>query len=253
MNGFFQPDLHGSKSCDYLISKNANSRKYRLASNLGIFVLHPNWLRECLRKQTLVKVPNYILPPFSGCVVAVTGLGSVRDVVEGIITIYGGQFSSTLTSNCTHLIANNLTSSKCHNAKRWKIPIVGFNWLFEQLLLCPYEKNESVAKFLSSSARFEGKVNSPPQSLSQDFFQLSELINGLIEKIVNAEKACNLLASPDISKTPNLRDVCLKTIAKNYEEVQHTDGFAMLSDEFRKEIQETHSNIYSSKKRKVSF
>ena len=46
------------------------------------------------------------MPPFSGCLVCVTGLSlSTRNTVRQLVTDGGGVYTSDLTRDCSHLVA----------------------------------------------------------------------------------------------------------------------------------------------------
>jgi len=62
---------------DYLLANRVGSISYKIAVHqFGIEVLVPNWITKCWDNQQLLPTSDYKLPPFSGCIISVTGLQS---------------------------------------------------------------------------------------------------------------------------------------------------------------------------------
>ena len=72
--------------------------------------------------------------PLTDCIIASCGsLNRTTREVRTTVESLGGQFSSTITAQVTHLIATEdefeRDSAKIKNAKKYKIPILSEDWL----------------------------------------------------------------------------------------------------------------------------
>lgn len=105
MGGSYQSELQ--TDTNYLIATDTQSGKYQSAVKKRILVLHPSWLHACWKARCFIDTPNFVLKPFSGCTISVTGLGTgMRNMIQHLVNIYGGKFSPNLNRQCTHLIAH---------------------------------------------------------------------------------------------------------------------------------------------------
>ncbi|KAL2916595.1 DNA topoisomerase 2-binding protein 1 [Polyrhizophydium stewartii] len=75
---------------------------------------------------------HYLLPPFKGILVCVSGYPtSIRSEIEQRVMDLGGAFTFALSRDCTHLICSSPSGSKYNFAREWKLSIVSIEWLNE--------------------------------------------------------------------------------------------------------------------------
>jgi hypothetical protein len=287
MNGIYQPELEDDTN--YLIATETSSNKYQRAVKKGVLVIHPSWLLSCWQERSFVDTPNYVLKPFAGCIISVTGLGTgMRNMIQQLVHIFGGSFSPNLNKRCTHLIANSPAGVKYRYARSWGIPIITVEWLFDSLKMnvCANPDNyrlgplpslslysgvnehkrsleasnsppvSSRFSLLSSARRVRSgqpETDNSPQSVFGDLEKLIELINNITERAVTVENCCELLVKASSSKHENLRNACVAMILDQYEAVQSTPGYAKLDDHLKKEIEDELNSSASlrTKRRRI--
>lgn len=264
MNGIYHKELCNSQITDFLIATEVLSQKYQYAVQKNIPILHPSWIDACWESRSVVDTVNYILPPFSGCIISVTGLGTgMRNMIQQLVTIYGAQFSPNLNKRCTHLIANAPTGVKYKYAESWRIPVVTMEWIFTSLKInaCAPTKNFLVSNPILPSLNDETIFPEEAEpnleieetslkDLKQDLDHSLHLIDNIVEKSLTVENVCDFLVIADTSRSSFLRETCINIILEHYEAVQNTDGFNQLSEHIRKELDLAFSS--DSKKRKYS-
>lgn len=108
----------------HLIAGQVGSDKYHVARKLHLPVLLPSWVESCWEEglsstSTTTRsatdpavLSQHCCPPFTGCVVTVTGLDEgVRARVKESCQANGGKYSGELTKGvCTHLLVGSKTS-----------------------------------------------------------------------------------------------------------------------------------------------
>ncbi len=109
----------------HLIAGQVGSDKYHVARKLCLPVLLPSWVESsweaglglssaaAMRSATDPAVlSQHCCPPFTGCVVTVTGLDEgVRQRVKETCQAKGGKYSGELTKGvCTHLLVGSKSS-----------------------------------------------------------------------------------------------------------------------------------------------
>jgi len=120
----------------YLIAKKVGSIQYLLAQQHHIPIILPEWIHSCWAKQTLVPHKEFILPPFAGCVISVTGLtASTRNEIQRLAKAYGGEYTPNLTKRCTHLLSKVPQGIKYRYALEWGIHCVSIHWFFDSINL----------------------------------------------------------------------------------------------------------------------
>jgi hypothetical protein len=120
----------------YLIAKKVGSIQYLLATQLQIPVILPEWIHSCWAKQSLLPHKDWILPPFAGCVISVTGLtATTRNEIQRLAKAYGGEYTPNLTKRCTHLLSKVPQGIKYRYALEWGIHCVSIHWFFDSINL----------------------------------------------------------------------------------------------------------------------
>jgi hypothetical protein len=107
-----------------------------LATQLQIPVILPEWIHSCWAKQSLLPHKDWILPPFAGCVISVTGLtATTRNEIQRLAKAYGGEYTPNLTKRCTHLLSKVPQGIKYRYALEWGIHCVSIHWFFDSINL----------------------------------------------------------------------------------------------------------------------
>jgi len=158
MGGSYQSELQ--TDTNYLIATDTQSGKYQSAVKKRILVLHPSWLHACWKARCFIDTPNFVLKPFSGCTISVTGLGTgMRNMIQHLVNIYGGKFSPNLNRQCTHLIAHSPDGFKYKYARSWGIPIITIDWLLDSLKMNVCAATENY--------QLNSPSSSPPSPISE--------------------------------------------------------------------------------------
>ncbi|KAF9341164.1 DNA topoisomerase 2-binding protein 1 [Linnemannia elongata] len=127
-----------SNDTTVLIATKTGSPKYKIAYELDIPVVKPDWLDQV----ELLWATGYPvdakkvfdecrLGPFQGCSVCITGLNhDVRNIIEKDVVQYGGRYTADLLKNqTTHLICDFGVGNKYRSAVSWGgIKCVTINW-----------------------------------------------------------------------------------------------------------------------------
>jgi len=96
----------------------------------------PEWIQACWTKQSLLPHKEFVLPPFAGCVISVTGLtASTRNEIQRLAKAYGGEYTPNLTKRCTHLLSKVPQGIKYRYALEWGIHCVSIHWFFDSINL----------------------------------------------------------------------------------------------------------------------
>ncbi|KAK3829694.1 MAG: hypothetical protein J3R72DRAFT_456699 [Linnemannia gamsii] len=127
-----------SSDTTVLIANKTGSPKYKIAHELDIPVVKPEWLDqvEALWAAGYPVDAKKVfdecrLGPFQGCSVCITGLGhDVRNIIEKDVVQHGGRYTADLLKNqTTHLICDVGTGAKYKSAMSWGgIKCVSINW-----------------------------------------------------------------------------------------------------------------------------
>ena len=125
----------------HLIAKEVGSKKYQVATNTGIPVISPSWVRSIWQKSNYdhiaatseMMIKDHVLPIFKGCTICVTGLDThQREVIKSLTTEHGAVYSGELNmKTCTHLLVENPTGTKYNYARQWKLHCVLPGWFFD--------------------------------------------------------------------------------------------------------------------------
>jgi len=241
MNGTPQSEV--STTTNYLIASDVTSSVYQMAVRRAISVVQPEWIHRCWQQKTLFDPQKYLLPPFSGCVITVTGLSEVsRNRIEQLTSLYGGIFSSDATVECTHLISERPVGLKYRFAKTKGIKVVTPDWFYDSLKMnaCVDVRNYDVS---IPTARYFPSIKEDKPTITRSFrfnmnsvdvaFRLIEIIS---QKLMTINTVCELLETSTIRKQTLLRENSLKFISEHYEEIIKTEHFSKLSEELQAEI-----------------
>jgi hypothetical protein len=114
----------------HLISSTSLSDKYKCAVKLSIPVVSVDWVYQ----NEIKECDSFLLPPFSGAKICVTGYNEEkRNEIKEICTKHGASYSNDLTRDCTHLVALNNSSVKFKFALKWGLFIINEKWVFDSL------------------------------------------------------------------------------------------------------------------------
>ncbi|OAQ33228.1 hypothetical protein K457DRAFT_15792 [Linnemannia elongata AG-77] len=127
-----------SNDTTVLIATKTGSPKYKIAYELDIPVVKPDWLDQ-VESLWATGYPvdakkvfdECRLGPFQGCSVCITGLNhDVRNIIEKDVVQYGGRYTADLLKNqTTHLICDFGVGNKYRSAVSWGgIKCVTINW-----------------------------------------------------------------------------------------------------------------------------
>lgn len=103
----------------------------------------PNWVFMCIKLKRLVNTQPYIYNVqklFYNFTFCLSRPGEDREALWSIITYHGGRVQLNLNQKCTHLVTNEINSTKYEKAQSLgsKIVIVTSDWILECL------KNQSL-------------------------------------------------------------------------------------------------------------
>jgi len=242
MNGTSQSEIYSNTN--YLITSDVTSTNYQIAARRAISIVQPDWVHRCWQQKTLFDPQNFLLPPFSGCVITVTGLSQAsRNMIEQLTSLYGGIFSSDATAECTHLISERPVGLKYKFAKTKGIKVVTPDWFYDSLKInaCADARKYDVSlKYLPIIP--EDKPVVRPINLNTHAVNLAfQLMDIIAEKMITTHTVCDLLQSATVRKLVNVRESCLKFISEHYEEIIKLDQFTKLSVELQTEIVASNS------------
>lgn len=117
---------------DVCLAAATTTLKYDVARQLRKPVVTVGWLRASAQGKRLVALDRFMVPPFLGCVVSITGFMDLthRERLKLEVEQNGGTFSPDLVQGkCTHLIALKPEGGKYESALKWGIRIVSQKWL----------------------------------------------------------------------------------------------------------------------------
>ncbi|KAL0491930.1 DNA topoisomerase 2-binding protein [Acrasis kona] len=121
-----------------MISDTRITEKSRAAEIMKVPIVSSNWLTESAKRGELLELPKFILACLAGVVVCVSGAVGDRSTIQSQCKKYGGEFSNTLHSSCTHLLLKTIGGDKYEYALKRKITVVEPEWLYNSI------KNKSI-------------------------------------------------------------------------------------------------------------
>ncbi|RKP36177.1 hypothetical protein BJ085DRAFT_39125 [Dimargaris cristalligena] len=176
-----------TEDVNVLIAEKTGSDKYKLAVRVSKPIVRPEWVythRHALAEEVTpssahldpeVTLKRFLLPPFAGCRVHLTGFPSttLRSEIQGLITHHGGLYDRSATPRCTHLVAQAARGEKYRLAQGWGgTHIVNMDWVHdsvkmgacadESLYPVPVAHSSTGSKLQRAATAPEGP-NSPPR------------------------------------------------------------------------------------------
>ncbi|EME28991.1 DNA topoisomerase 2-binding protein 1 [Galdieria sulphuraria] len=151
-------------SVSVLLCTKVGSPKTRAAQELGIPLVHPDWLLSFDKlERPLDAFSDFRLKPLQGIFISVTGLSlETRRKVEQVCISLGAAYSGDLSKTCTHLIGIEPKGLKYEFALKCKMHIVTIEWLWS----CQkYEKLCDESQYKLTTQTGVNKVN-PVDSVS---------------------------------------------------------------------------------------
>uniref|UniRef100_A0A6B2L5Y0 BRCT domain-containing protein n=1 Tax=Arcella intermedia TaxID=1963864 RepID=A0A6B2L5Y0_9EUKA len=119
---------------DILVVDKVGSIQYQVAQTRNIPIVSSKWIASCWEEQTLLPHNFFLLPPFAGCVISVTGLSTAtRSEIQRLTEYYGGEYTPNLTKRCTHLISHSAQGIKYRYATEWGLHCVSVEWFFDSI------------------------------------------------------------------------------------------------------------------------
>ncbi|KAK4526055.1 hypothetical protein GAYE_SCF19G3966 [Galdieria yellowstonensis] len=160
-----------------LLCTKVGSSKTRAAQQLGIPLVHPDWLLSLDKWDNPIEaMSGFRLKPLQGLFISVTGLSlECRKKVEQVCVSLGASYSGDLSKTCSHLIGLEPKGLKYEFALKCKMHIVTIDWLwscqkYEKLV----DENQFklVAQKQDKSAPFLDQTSTDPQKKrrKQSFF-----------------------------------------------------------------------------------
>lgn len=166
MGGHFTDSL--KDVCTNLISTSTKTRKYVVASERKMIVMHPNWIEDvwkcCLEGQNVQgndkQFDKFKLPIFYGCCITATGLPTAeRNLIKTLVEENGGKYSGTFDSDKVNVVIaprDKTDSAKFHAAQKYRKECLTSDWIREYFdlsithLIC--EEPNRGQKYLSALA-----------------------------------------------------------------------------------------------------
>ncbi len=118
----------------HIISATFDFPQYRIACDHMVPVVTPAWIQQSLLRNRQAPIRSFTPDPrfiFSGVTITCAGLPeNDKDAIIGGVVAMGGQESSNLTRQVTHIVALTDGNPKCQQAveKRLKCKIVLPHW-----------------------------------------------------------------------------------------------------------------------------
>lgn len=164
----------------------------------------------------------HAVPTFYGCNISVTGIPlEERRKISRIIQMHGGSFVADLHSACSHLLVGGeprAASPKITYAKKWGLPMVKLDWLYECIAKRICLEHEP---FLHELAHEENKL---PDSMSLcSMFPYSEITAEEINRVQDVPQyleGCHVYVGDSL---PNDRLILLKRLILSAGGTRHSD------------------------------
>jgi topoisomerase (DNA) II binding protein 1 len=141
MSGLYSKNFHDGVT--HLVAGNVTSEKYSVAVSKEIPVMTAGWLREVWRSSgattavtaTEPRFSSFRCPALLGVTVSVSKMGKEdKDILRKAVSNHGGQYSPSLEKDqTTVLVTPSASGDKYIAAKKWNIPCVTSNWVFESI------------------------------------------------------------------------------------------------------------------------
>jgi len=195
MSGIYSKNFHDGVT--HLVAGAVGSEKYNVAIEKETPIMTVGWVREvwkasCATTSVTAQDPKFSVhrcPALLGVTVSVSKMGKDdKEVVKRSVEEHGGTYSPSLEKDqTTALITPSASGDKYAAAKRWNIPIITSNWVFDSVAtghMLPFK-----------DFRLESKKTARSSTPTKD-----ETVQGLAEVSM-----CSTILNPD--ETMSVRSV----------------------------------------------
>jgi len=141
MSGVYSKSFHDGVT--HLVAGSVVSEKYNVAVAKAIPVMTTDWVHEVWRSSSAItsvtateaRFSIHRCPSLLGVSVSVSMMGKEdKDIVRKTVTSHGGQYSPSLEKDqTTVLVTSSAAGDKFQAAKKWNIPCVTSDWMFESI------------------------------------------------------------------------------------------------------------------------
>ncbi|KAJ6593333.1 hypothetical protein B0H19DRAFT_17663 [Mycena capillaripes] len=160
-DGTMEEELRLVAECDVLVTRYRSGpvffKAWRAAKTIGTLSWLLNVQVTAVYSSPRDQILHFPTPPtavegFDKHVVSVTNYaGETRDYLKKLITLMGGNFTPTLSTKNTALVAAQMSGTKTAKAADWSIPVVNHIWL-EDCFLRWQNLTPAVSKYVSYPA-----------------------------------------------------------------------------------------------------
>ena len=205
----------------HLVAATTRSQKYEVAVEKEIPCMLPRWVEEVWRVSSNEIVtgvdPRFIIhrcPALLGVTVSVSQLNRAdKDLLRRTVEMYGGVYSGVLEMDTTTvLVCTSPEGEKYSHAKKWNIPCVTSQWVFDSIEKgsCLQTNSYRVDKGKSSSSMLPLHlqdqtldVSSPSMttSLVDETMNCSSMLEEMtVSTLVKGKTTADWLAELELSK-----------------------------------------------------
>jgi len=140
MAGIYSNNFHDGVT--HLVASKARSQKYEVAVQKEIPCMLPSWIEEVWKvssKELVTSVDprfsSFRCPALLGVTVSVSQLNKAdKELLRKSVETHGGVYSGALEMDkTTVLVCTSSTGDKYSHAKKWKIPCVTSQWVFDSI------------------------------------------------------------------------------------------------------------------------
>jgi len=180
----------------HLVAATTRSQKYEVAVEKEIPCMLPRWVEEVWKVSSNEMVtavdPRFSIdrcPPLLGVTVCVSQLNSAdKDLLKRTVESYGGVYTGVLDMEMTTvLVCTSPEGDKYNHAKKWNIPCVSSQWVFDSIErgVCLQTKKYRVDKGKS-------KVSKLPLQVEDQNLNVSTSTRAVDETMVSLEQSVNI-------------------------------------------------------------
>ncbi|KZW04352.1 hypothetical protein EXIGLDRAFT_635858 [Exidia glandulosa HHB12029] len=132
-------ELRAVAACDVLVTRYREGKAFEHALRdekvIGTLawvlqVQHQGKYSSPMDQLLHFPLPSRTIPGMDLQKISITNYsGSAREYLRKLVGVMGGEFTSTLSHENTHVVAASLTGKKTAKAREWRVPIVNHLWL----------------------------------------------------------------------------------------------------------------------------